>query len=1094
MSLPRSHLMSAGLLLLFSAAGLSAAEPSTASGPAKPTLPAKWMEAFQWRSIGPANMSGRITSIAVNERDPATWWVATASGGLLKTTNNGVTFEHQFDREATVSIGDVQVARSNPEIVWVGTGEANPRNSASWGDGVYKSADGGKTWKNMGLKKIFQTGRIAIHPRDPKIVYVGALGRLWGPNEERGLFKTTDGGETWQKILYVDDKTGIIDVAMHPSDPETLIVATYERQRDGFDSNDPKKKYGSGSGLYKTTDGGKAFKSLTEGLPTCKLGRIGISYYRADPKYVYTVLESEKIGQEPPNAAYAGLGGTDAEVGARVSEVIAKGPAERAGLKKGDVIVVVDGVTVHSYADFLREIRQRVAGDKAKLEVSRDHKGVDLEITFGKRPQPKKQPSSGRGGSAGRPPTSSPFGGGLGGQRENLHDQQGEEGQEYGGVYRSEDGGESWTRINSVNPRPMYYSQIRVDPRDNKYIYVLGTSLYRSSDGGKTFTPDGARGGVHADHHAMWIDPRDPRHMILGNDGGIYVTYDRMENWDHHNHVAIGQFYHVAVGPRRDYRVYGGLQDNGSWGGPGRTRGGPGPVNSDWIRVGGGDGFVCLVDPDDADQIYFESQNGRMGRINLRTGQRGSIYPQAPKGVKYRFNWKTPFVLSPQNPRIHYSAGNYVFRSIDRGNRLQAISPEITRTDQGSGSALAASPLDEDVLYVGTTDGALWITRNGGRDWTDLFADPPKDQEPKDEKEKDPKDKKEADKPSEGKEAKGTKQKPSGEAAGAKDDAEDAKEDDKQPPKDGSQPLKELLPKPPWVSSIEASRALAGRAYVTFDGHRSNDDLPHVFVTENYGKTWLSIRANLPETAGSARVVREDIENPDVLYLGTECAVWVSVDRGASWTRLNGNLPTVAVHEIASHRTSGEIVAGTHGRSLWVLDVTALRQISAETVKADAFLYKPNDVVRWHYQPGRGSSGTRRFVGQNPDDGAQVFYSLGKDAGQVDLTISDIEGRTIRKLEAANNAGLHVVRWDLRREARGGQSGRSRGGLSVRPGSYLVTLTVDDQPYRQSLTVLADPDYPESTFGRDEYRQWQALFREQQGEHDGGRADGSRVD
>ncbi len=620
----RLHLVVTCVLLLTACPGRSAET--------RPTLPSGWMKAFQWRSIGPANMRGRITAMAVCERAPNTWWAATASGGLLKTTNNGLTFEHQFDRQATVSIGDVQVASSNPNIVWVGTGEANPRNSVSWGDGVYKSTDGGKTWKNMGLNKTFQIGRIAIHPRDPNVVYVGALGRLWGPNEERGLFKTTDGGKTWKKILYVDDKTGVVDVRMHPKNPDTLIVATYERLRDGFDSNDPAKKYGAGSALYKTTNGGNSFKKLSKGLPTCKLGRIGIDYYRRDPNFVYVVLESEQIGHEPPDAPYMGINGTDAEVGARITEVVANGPAAKAGLKKGDIVLRIEGATVYSYTDFLREVRQRAAGDKVKLEVSRDHQGVELEIIFGKRPPPKKPQQS--GGSPQPRRRSTPFGASLGGQRENLHDQQGEEGREFGGIYRSENGGESWTRINSVNPRPMYYSQIRVDPRDNNNIFVLGTALYRSVDGGKTFTPDGARGGVHVDHHAMWIDPRDGRHIILGNDGGIYVTCDRAQTWDHLNHVAIGQFYHVAVGPRRDYRVYGGLQDNGSWGGPNRVRGGSGPVNSDWFRVGGGDGFICQIDPHDADQIYFESQNGAMGRINFRTGQRGSARPQPPKDVR----------------------------------------------------------------------------------------------------------------------------------------------------------------------------------------------------------------------------------------------------------------------------------------------------------------------------------------------------------------------------------------------------------------------------------------------------------------------------
>ena len=323
---------------------------------AAPALPEEWVDTFKWRCIGPANMGGRITAIAVYEKDPCKWWVATASGGLLMTNNNGVTFEHQFNHQNTVSIGDVAVAQSDPDIVWIGTGEANPRNSVSWGDGVYKSENGGKTWKHMGLDESFQIGRIAIHPHHPDIVYVGALGRLWGPNEQRGLFKTTDGGQTWEKILYIDDKTGVIDVQMHPEKPDTLLVATYERQRDGFDTNDPAKKWGPGSGLYKTTDGGKSFDRITKGLPTSTLGRIGIDYYRKNPDTVFIVLECEKIGKEPENAAYIGLRGQDADVGARITDVSEDGPAEQAGLEQDDVILAVNDKTVHSYNDLLTEV------------------------------------------------------------------------------------------------------------------------------------------------------------------------------------------------------------------------------------------------------------------------------------------------------------------------------------------------------------------------------------------------------------------------------------------------------------------------------------------------------------------------------------------------------------------------------------------------------------------------------------------------------------------------------------------------------------------------------------------------------------------
>jgi len=709
------------------AAGMTLFNQQTTAKPAaaeidKPALPAAWIDALHWRCIGPANMGGRITDLAVYEADANIWWAATASGGLLKTTNNGVTFEHQFDHENTVSIGDIAVAQSNPNIVWVGTGENNPRNSVSWGDGVYKSTDGGKTWTHMGLKDSFQIGRIVIHRQDPNTVYVGALGRLWGENEQRGLYKTTDGGETWKRILYVDELTGVIDVAMHPQDPQTLLVATYERRRDEFDSNDPKKKNGPGSGVYRTTDGGETFTRITTGLPEGNLGRIGLDHYRKDPAIVYAVIESEKTGQEPENAPYIGIRGEDADVGARLTEITEDGPADEAGLQVGDIVIGLEETTVHSYDDLLKVIRRHLAGDTVQLEVSRDRKSVLIELTFANRPGEEEdaedQPSPRRQRQRQR---RSPFSSGLGGQRENLQDQQGPKGHQFGGLYRSSDGGETWTRINSVNPRPMYFSQIRIDPSDAAHIYVLGIALYRSEDGGEIFTADGGR-GTHVDHHAMWIDPADGRHMILGNDGGIYVTYDRMENWDHLNHVAIGQFYHVGVSPRRDYMVYGGLQDNGSWGGPNLVRSGSGPVNADWRFIGGGDGFICRVDPDDPDQVYFAGQNGGLGRFNLRTGERGSMRPRAPRGTRYRFNWKTPYILSRHNSGIYYTAGNFVFRSLKRGEGLKAISPEITNTDEGSATALAECPFDADVLYVGTDDGALWRTRDGGHEWTRLLG------------------------------------------------------------------------------------------------------------------------------------------------------------------------------------------------------------------------------------------------------------------------------------------------------------------------------------------------------------------------------------
>jgi photosystem II stability/assembly factor-like uncharacterized protein len=956
-------------LSLFSSLCLCASVASSSLSAAE--LPAGWLKPLTWRCIGPANMGGRITALAVYEADPTTYWVATASGGLLKTINNGITFEHQFDHETTVSIGDVCVAPSDKNIVWVGTGESNPRNSVSYGDGVYKSTDGGKSWINMGLKKSFQIGRIRIHPKNPDIVYVGALGRLYGPNEERGLFKTSDGGKSWEKILYVDDKTGVIDVHMHPTDSETLLVATYERQRDGYDYNDPAKKFGAGSGLYRTSDGGRSWKKIRTGLPTCKLGRLGIDWYRKDPNVVFLLVESEKIGGTPRTVAgmaYLGIQAENNGRGARVTQVNRDSPAERAGLQIDDVIVRLGERMVGSYADLTEEVARHKGGDKVKVRLRRGQEIREAEVTLAARGNP--------------PGAELPYLDRLGGQAANVQNKQGPDGFEYGGVFKSIDGGESWTRLNSLNPRPMYFSQIRVDPNDDNYVYVLGISLHRSRDGGKTFDPEGGR-GVHGDHHALWIDPRDGRHMILGNDGGYYVTYDRTANWDRLNHMAIGQFYHVAVDTRRDYRVYGGLQDNGSWGGPSCTHSSTGPLNEDWFRVGGGDGFRCAVDPNDPDLVYSTSQWGAMRRLNLRTGETVPIRP--PNARRYRFNWNTPYLLSHHNSHIFYCAGNVVFRSLDRGNDLHVISPDITATERGSASALAESPRNPDVLYVGSDDGCLWVTRDGGKEWTNLTKN-----------------------------------------VG--------------------------LPDKRWVASIEASRFEEGRAYVVFDAHRSDDDEPYVYVTEDFGKTWKSLRGNLPW--GSTRVLREDIENPNLLYLGTEFGAWCSLDRGQTWNHLNTNLPTVAVHEFAIHPTAGEIVAATHGRSFWILDVSALRQLSQQALQADARLYRPTTAVLWHLEPSRGQT-NRRFVGENPPTGAPIWYSLGKKASKASLKVLDVEGKPVRELSAEMQPGLHKIVWDLRRApARRGRGQQSQEtSRPVAPGSYLIVLTVDGKEYKQALRV-----------------------------------------
>lgn len=1048
------------------------------------TLPTDYTRQFKWRSIGPANMSGRITAISVYEADPATYYVATASGGLLRTDNYGTTFEHQFDKETTISIGDVCIAPSDKNIVWVGTGEANPRNSVSYGDGVYKSSDGGKTWKNMGLKETYQTGKVIIHPKDPNIVYVGALGRCYGSNPERGVYKTTDGGTTWNKVFYLDDKTGVIDMQMDPSNPDTLIVAMWERKRDefdsfigggageGYDSYDPAVKWGPNAGLYKTTDGFKtAPKKLTKGLPSSQYGRIGIDYFRKNSKVIYAVIDCQKIGmgkppgegvgmgdfgafgqageggvklaavrdersaakaglladdiilevegkkvaemeditnivldkkvgdkikvkykrgndtkdvevtlmerqQRPPQgggagaastttppatqttapATYLGIQGQNAEEeGAKITEVSKDSPADKAGLKTGDIIIALDGKELIGYQSLVIRLRDKKVGDKIKLKYKRGSETKEVEVTLVARPASVAGEATGGqtgGGGAqfggpGGATRSRPYAAYYGGQRENIQDRQGPDGHEYGGIYKSTDGGESWTRVNSLNPRPMYFSLIRVDPSNENTIFVGGISIHWSQDGGKTFRTNVGR-QIHADHHAMWIDSRDGRHIVVGCDGGVYVSRDQLKNCDHLNTMALGQFYHVATDNQVPYNVYGGLQDNGSWGGPSSVTRPGGSVNEDWLSIQGGDGFVCQVDQDDNNWVYAESQNGAMMRRNIKTGERGVARPRTQQGVStFRFNWNTPYILSAKNQKVFYCAGQFVFRSVNRGDDLKIISPEITRTKRGSGTALSESRRNGDILWAGTDDGYVWVTKDGGKEWTNVTK-----------------------------------------SIG--------------------------LPGDRWVATIEASRFVDGRAYVCFDAHRSNDDKPYIYVTEDFGATWKPIMANLP-SFGSTRCLREDISNPDLLYCGTEFALFASIDRGLSWTKINNNLPTVAVHEVAVHPTAGEIVAATHGRSLWALDVGGLRQMKAATVKADAHLYQPHTVIRYRSEPSRGGT-TRRYVGESAPAGAQIYFNLNKDAEKVSLKVVDAKGEIISELpRVPTAAGLHKVAWPLNR-------------------------------------------------------------------------------
>ena len=1143
---------------------------------AKFTMKSEWLEAMNWRSLGPANMAGRITDIEINPSDSGTWWIGTGGGGLLKTTNHGTTVEHQFDHEETASIGAMASGPKDPNLLWVGTGEINPRNSVSYGNGVYKSTDGGETFEHMGLDQTYQIARILIHPENPDVVYVGAAGRLYGTNEERGVYKTADGGKTWEKIFYLDEATGVIDMIMHPKDPDTLIVGMWDRLRDGFDSwpgsvpkpdgidgYDPIRKWGPKAGLYKTTDGGKSWNKLSKGLPSGMTGRIGLDWQLNSPHTIYAIIDCENIGKGPkPFSCYLGLVGNDELATATVTQVIpdspaakeglqvgdqilaadgqqlfkfdellsvlreketgerivlkvkrgdeelvispildvrpgsreraaepyygivgedqggrivltqitAEGPADEAGLQVGDVVLSYNEKQPENYADWIKATPDFAIGDTISLKIERDGKEQDLAVTLGKKPGSGPASTAvmgiqGQDNSSGqavllsitedgpadqaglksvdivvkvggkpikgyedlidqirarragdempvevqrgessvkaqvvlgdrnadnteRPYTYSYFG-----QLPNAQDMQGADGHEYGGVYKSTDAGETWVRVNSINIRPMYFSVVRVDPNDDQLVYLLGVSQYQSKDGGQTFTSDFGR-GVHSDSHDLWINPTDGRHMVIGSDGGFYVTYDRGNNWDHINTAALGQFYHVTIAPTKPYSVYGGLQDNGSWGGPAIGLSG-GVLNEDWISVGGGDGFVCRVDPNDPDVVYSESQNGSIRRRNLRTGAGASLRPRPGKDHEFRFNWNAPFILSNHNSKVFYSAGNYVFRSLDRGDNLKAISPEITRTPRGSGTALSESPIDPDVMYVGTDDGALWVTTDGGHNWEDIGQN--------------------------------------------------------------------LGVDPMWVSTIEASRYEKGRVYVCMDGHRSDSDAPHIFVSNDFGKTFQSLSQGLPR--GSSRCLREDIENRNVLYLGTEFAFWVSVDAGQTWAQFNQELPSVAIFEVAQHEGIDEIVLATHGRSLWACDVSTLRKLDMTKQQEKALLVKPNDVIRWRRSSRRGGT-LQRFVSENPNSSAALWYTLPKESESSIVKVLDIEGKTLAELKGGTSAGLNSVRWNLAASA-----GRGRQRF-ISIGDYRVVLVVDGKEVgSQVLSVKSDPTLAPDALSESEFEE-----------------------
>jgi photosystem II stability/assembly factor-like uncharacterized protein len=852
--------------------------------PAAPHADSRLLDALTARSIGPANMGGRISALAVVETDPDVIYVGAASGGVWKTTDGGFSWAPLFDYHGTSSIGDVAVAPSNPDVVWVGTGEANARNSVSWGDGVYRSTDGGKSWKHVGLKETHHIGRIVVHPKDPDIAYVAALGRLWGPNRERGLYKTRDGGKTWHQVKFIDADTGFIDVVMDPSDPDILYAAAYRVRRDGFSGGNPIVQTGPGAGLYKTSDGGKTWERLTRGLPNRPLGRCGLAVSRKDPRIVYAVVQTDRSSVT----------------------VAGQGPNLR------------------------RRIITDIGGRKVTEDMTPDH----------------------------------------------------------GGIFRSEDRGRSWTWVNTLCPRPFYYGQIRVDPSDARRVYVLGVKFFASADGGRTFTLPIPAKKVHADHHALWINPKDSRHLILGNDGGLYFSRDRAATWEHVRGLPIGQFYGIATDMRRPYHVYGGLQDNGTWGGPSATRTTGGITLNDWTRVLLGDGFRCQADPTDPNMVYGEMQYGRPYRCNRGTGQARPIQPKPPRGAPaFRFNWSAPLLLSPHNPQVLYFAGNHVFRSPDRGDTWRIISPDLTGGPPGPSphtghtiSALAESPLRPGLLWAGTDDGRLHVTRDGGRSWTEVLRNLP------------------------------------GFGPGT------------------------------WVSCVECSPLAEGTVYLALDRHRQDDRKPYLFRTTDFGKTWQALASNLPENA-PLYVVRASSRKRELLFVGTETALHVSLDGGKHWQRLRGGLPTVPIHDLLIHPRDRELVIGTHGRSIYVMDIAPLEELTPKVLAAEAYLFGVRPAVA--FRPRKLPPPPKGYVAPNPPYGATLWYYLKTVPAQPPtLTILGRGGKAVFSVPLPPRAGLQRAVWDLR--------GDMDPEGTVPPGAYVARLRVGGVTLERPVRIEAE--------------------------------------
>jgi photosystem II stability/assembly factor-like uncharacterized protein len=842
---------------------------------------------LSWQYLGPTNISGRSTDVAVAEPrgETYTMYVGGASGGVWKTENEGVTWTSLFDEELTTSIGDVAISPSSPDIVWVGTGEANIFRSSHAGAGIYKSLDGGETWAHMGLTETQTIARVVVHPSNPDIVWVAASGHEYRDNPDRGVYRTTDGGETWQNVLFVDDMTGAIDLVIHPDDPNTLYAATWQRRRAKF--NDPRNEpaftqstdYFTGSGVWKSTDGGTNWSEVNNGLPETRYrGRIGLDIARSQPETVYAFVDNYEIAREAEASS-----GVDAY-----------------GRPRGGVI---------------------------------------------------------RGAT----------------------------------VFRSDNGGGSWRRTSEQNQfmeslggtYGWVFGQMRVDPNNADKIYVMGLGLNVSEDSGRTFS---RLTGMHGDHHGLYIDPNNSDYLVNSNDGGAYVSYDAGENWRFYRELPMVTFFNVNYDLGDPFRVYGSVQDHGSYSGIVDLSGGRHSIPAvAFDGAPGGEGSHHEIDPRDPNLVYSAGFYGSISRRNLATGENTSIMPAAAPGEPpLRGQWLAHFILSPHDPNTIYHGLNFVFKSTNQGNDWQRISPDLSHNDiDRIGDiqfqtivALAESPVRQGLLYAGTDDGRVHVTRNDGGSWTDISS--------------------------------------------------------------GLHPDR-------FTSEVVASRLDEGTVYVTQNGRRSDDFGAYVWRSTDYGQTWRSIADGIP--FGPVNIIREDPKNDNILYVGTDVGVYVSLDQGEQWHALSHELPSTFVHDLVIHPREDIMVVATHGRGMFAFDVRQLQQLTPDIIASGAYVFGAEDGVL----PSGGRGGFGGSV-----QSAYVNYWLGA-AADISLEVQDIQGRTVNVLEATGSAGLSQIEWRLDRLG-ANQGGRGGGGFrrranTVQPGQYTAVLTVNGAEHRMPISV-----------------------------------------